>query len=186
LNAGTGNPFAGSGSPAAFLMESSLDAENGSAGTVTLHGILPGTYDLYLYSSAGNGGQTAVSQFTANGATASSGPNNGNNVLTAGQNYVLLTPIVTTNGLLNISFVGTATGLANLNGFQLSGPGAFNLFVTLGIQQSGSQITLTWPNGTLLETTNLLSPWTTNAATSPFTFTPSPTQPQKFYRVRVQ
>jgi hypothetical protein len=186
LNTGTGNPFSGSGSPAAFLMESSLTAENSSSATVTLHGVPPGTYDLYLYSSAGTAGQSAVSQFTANGDTASVGPNSGNNVLTAGANYVLITPTVTGNGLLNLSFNGTATGLANLNGFQLSGPGAYNLYVTLGIQQNGSQLSLTWANGTLLESTNLLGPWITNSASSPYTFTPASATPQKFFKVRVQ
>jgi len=186
LNTGIGNPFSGSGSPAAFLMESSLTAENSSNATVTLHGVPPGTYDLYLYSSAGTAGQSAVSQFTANGDTASVGPNSGNNVLTAGANYVLITPTVAANGLLNVSFNGTATGLANLNGFQLSGPGAYNLYVTLGVQQNGSQLRLTWANGTLLESTNLLGPWITNNASSPYTFTPTAATPQKFFKVRVQ
>jgi hypothetical protein len=186
LNSGTGNPFAGSGSPAEYLMQAALTAENNSTATVTLHGILPGTYDLYLYSSADNNGQSNVSQFTANGITATAGPNSANNVLTAGVNYVHLTPVVTGSGLLNISLVGSGTAQAQLNGFQLSGPGATNLFVTVGIQQNGSQLTLTWPNGTLLETTNLLGPWTTNGAASPYMFTPSPATPQKFYRVQVQ
>jgi hypothetical protein len=186
LNSGAGNPFYGSGSPAAFLLESSLTAENSGNATVTLHGVPMGTYNLYLYASAGTAGQSAVSQFTANGDTASAGPNSGNNALAAGANYVLITPVVSGNGLLNISFNGAATGLGILNGFQLSGPGAYNLFVNLGMQQNGSQITLTWPNGTLLETTNLLGPWTTNAAASPFTFTPSPTQAQKYYKVQVR
>jgi hypothetical protein len=35
----------------------------------TLHGLLPGTYDLYVYSCAGNLAQENVSQFTANGQT---------------------------------------------------------------------------------------------------------------------
>jgi hypothetical protein len=186
LNTGAGNPFAGSGSPAEYLMQAALTAENNSTATVTVHGILPGTYDLYLYSSAGNGGQANVSQFTANGTTASVGPNSGNNVLTAGVNYLHLTPVVTGNGLLNISLVGNGTAQAQLNGFQLSGPGATNLFVTVGIQQNGSQLTLTWPNGTLLEATNLLGPWITNGSSSPYVFTPSATTPQKFFRVQVQ
>jgi hypothetical protein len=186
LNTGFGNPFTGSGSPAENLMKAALTAEGNSTATVTLHGILPGTYDLYLYSSAGNGGQANVSQFTANGVSAIAGPNGGVNVLTEFTNYVHLTPVVTGNGLLNISLTGSGTAQAQLNGFQLSGPGATNLIVNLGIVQNGSQITLTWPNGTLLETTNLFGPWITNGAASPFVFTPSPTEPQKFYKVLVQ
>jgi hypothetical protein len=168
------------------LMQAALTAEGNSTATVTLHGILPGTYDLYLYSSAGNGGQANVSQFTANGVSTIAGPNSALNILTEHTNYVHLTPVVTGNGLLNISLVGSGTAQAQLNGFQLSGPGATNLVVTVGIQKNGSQVTLTWPNGTLLETTNLLSAWITNGAPSPFTFTPSPTEPQKFYKVQVQ
>lgn len=93
---------------------------------------------------------------------------------------------MTTNGLLNIGFVGNTTGLAQLNGFQLSGPGAFTLFVNLGFQYNGSQLILNWPNGTLLEATNVRGPWTTNVATSPFINTPSLGTPQKYFRVQVQ
>jgi len=119
INSGAGTPFNGSGSPAANLMQASLGVANANSGTVTLQGLLPRKYDLYLYSSAGNSGQTRVSQFTANGVTANSGPNSGINVLTQGTNYVHLTPTVAGDGLLNISFVGTVGGLANLNGLQL-------------------------------------------------------------------
>ena len=186
LNSGTGNPFFGSGSPVENLMQAALTAEGNSTATVTVHGIVPGTYDLYLYSSAGNGGQANVSQFAANGASAIAGPNNALNLLTENTNYVHLTPVVTGNGLLNISLTGSGTAQAQLNGFQLSGPGATNLVVNVGIQQSGSQLTLTWPSGVLLEATNILGPWITNGAASPYTFTPSQAEPQKFYKVQVQ
>jgi hypothetical protein len=49
---------------------------------------------------------------------------------------------------------------------------------------SGGRVQLQWPQGTLLETTNLLSPWKTNFAPWPYTVTP--TNAQKFYRVQVQ
>ena len=186
LNTGNNNPFAGSGSPAENLMKAFLGAENNATATVTLHGILPGTYDLYLYSSAGNAGQASVSQFIANGATGSAGPNSANNILTAGANYVHLVPTVAGNGLLNISLTGTANAFAQLNGLQLSGPGAVLPAVTIGLQTSGSQVTLTWPQGTLLEATNLPGPWTVNGAASPFTFTPGAGGAQKFFKVQVQ
>jgi hypothetical protein len=60
------------------------------------------------------------------------------------------------------------------------------LYVNLGIQVNGPQIILTWPNWTLLESTNLLGPWITNNASSPYTNIPSQVTPQKFYRVQVQ
>jgi hypothetical protein len=49
---------------------------------------------------------------------------------------------------------------------------------------SGSNLQLTWPQGTLLESSNVSGPWTTNFATSPYTV--SPTNAQMFYRIRVQ
>jgi hypothetical protein len=56
--------------------------------------------------------------------------------------------------------------------------------VSISLQRNGSNLQLTWPQGTLLESSNVLGPWTTNFATSPFTV--SPTNAQKFYRLRVQ
>ena len=127
LNSGVNTPFNGSGSPAADLMEACLGAANTNTATVTLQGLQPGIYDLYLYSSAGNSLQTEVSQFTANDAIATVGPNSANNALTAGLNYVQLTPTVGSNGVLHISLVGNVTGQASLNGLQLDGPGAVPL-----------------------------------------------------------
>jgi endoglucanase len=55
--------------------------------------------------------------------------------------------------------------------------------VTLEIQSvGGGQLELQWPSGVLLQATNLLGPWTTNAAvTSPYDVTPSAAQ--MFYKV---
>jgi hypothetical protein len=43
---------------------------------------------------------------------------------------------------------------------------------------------ITWPQGTLLEATNLAGPWMTNTATSPCTV--APTNSQMYFRVRVE
>jgi len=123
FNSGNNSPFYGSGSPAADLMEACLGAAATNAATVTVQGLSPGTYDLYLYSSAGNALQTEVSQFTANDSIATVGPNSANNVLASGVNYILLTPVVGTNGVLHLKLVGNVTGQASLNGLQLYGPG---------------------------------------------------------------
>ena len=48
---------------------------------------------------------------------------------------------------------------------------------------SGGKLVLSWSSGTLLESTNLLGPWTTNINTSPYTNS-SLTDPRHFYRVR--
>jgi hypothetical protein len=182
LNSGFANPWYGSGSPAENLMQAALGVANTNTATVTLHNLLPGTYDVYLYSSGDNAGQTNVSQFTVNSTTASAGPNDSMNVLMEGTNYVHLMPTVTGNGLLSISFVGTTEGgQAQLNSLQILGPAAGTQMFTVNIERSGLELKLTWPLGTLLESANVLGPWTTNGATSPYLFTPSTSQ--KFYRV---
>ena len=56
--------------------------------------------------------------------------------------------------------------------------------VSISLQMTNSNLRLTWPHGTLLESSNVSGPWTTNFAASPFTV--SPTNAQKFYRLRVQ
>ena len=56
--------------------------------------------------------------------------------------------------------------------------------VTLTIQNVGSNVQLSWPQGTLLEANDLAGPWTTNNAASPYSVTP--TGSRKFYRVLVQ
>jgi hypothetical protein len=58
------------------------------------------------------------------------------------------------------------------------------LGVPISISPSAPNIVVSWPLGTLLEATNILGPWTTNAVTSPYTN--APTEPAKFYRVIVQ
>ena len=45
----------------------------------------------------------------------------------------------------------------------------------------GNGLTLTWPQGTLLQAPTVNGPWTTNSASSPYT---APmTEPQQYYRV---
>jgi hypothetical protein len=56
--------------------------------------------------------------------------------------------------------------------------------VTLTITPSGPNVVLSWPQGTLLQATNVTGPWTTNNAASPYT-TPA-TNAQTFYRVQVR
>ncbi|MGB7768808.1 MAG: hypothetical protein WBN22_08140 [Verrucomicrobiia bacterium] len=56
------------------------------------------------------------------------------------------------------------------------------LAATPAIQWSGSNLQVNWDYGTLLEATNLTGPWTTNAATPPYVF--SPTNPALFFRTQ--
>jgi hypothetical protein len=54
----------------------------------------------------------------------------------------------------------------------------------IAIQPFGSNVVLTWPQGTLLQATNLTGSWVTNPATSPSTvFT---TNTQMFFRLQIQ
>ena len=62
--------------------------------------------------------------------------------------------------------------------------GGLPLPVDLTIQQSGNNVIITWPAGTLLQADDVTGPWTTNNATSPYTNTP--TASQQFYRVKVR
>lgn len=58
--------------------------------------------------------------------------------------------------------------------------------VTIQVKVTASGLELSWSEGTLLESVNLKD-WTPVAgATSPFPVTPSPTVPQKFYKVQVR
>jgi hypothetical protein len=68
------------------------------------------------------------------------------------------------------------------SGLQITPPPT-SVPLTFARGSSGS-FTLTWSQGSLLQSTNVVGPWTTNsAATSPFTV--SPTGPRMFYRVYV-
>jgi PKD repeat protein len=124
LNSGINTPFYGTGSPE-DLMQACLEVQNTNTGTVTIQGLQAGTYDLYLYSSAGNALQTPVTRFAANGSYDEAGPNNNASALAVEVNYVHLTPVVSASGVLTVSLAGLGgTADASLNGLQLSGPGA--------------------------------------------------------------
>jgi hypothetical protein len=60
---------------------------------------------------------------------------------------------------------------------------ATTVSVVLDIQRVGSNVQLTWPQGTLLEAPGVTGPWTTNSAPSPYTFSPTGT---RFFRVLVR
>jgi hypothetical protein len=77
------------------------------------------------------------------------------------------------------SAVNTGSGQITV----LSPPGG-PFTTTLVVQQSGSNLSLSWTNGgTLQTTTNLTSPWTTVVgASSPYTVIPT-NKPAQFYRV---
>ncbi len=55
--------------------------------------------------------------------------------------------------------------------------------IRLTIQRVGSDVQLSWPQGTLLEATNVAGPYSDKTNASPYTFTPTATQ--KYFRVKV-
>lgn len=59
--------------------------------------------------------------------------------------------------------------------------GATGTSTMLTATRNGLNVQLSWPFGTLLESTSLTGPWTTNSATSPYQI--APVSPLKFYRV---
>ncbi|MDD5140172.1 MAG: hypothetical protein PHY43_07950 [Verrucomicrobiales bacterium] len=61
----------------------------------------------------------------------------------------------------NVQFYSAAIGVPNLLKI---------------IPVGGGQVQVTWPQGTLLQAPAVTGPWTTNVATSPYTFTPSGSQ----------
>jgi hypothetical protein len=95
------------------------------------------------------------------------------------------------NNLTTRVFNGVIDEVAVFN-YDLSAAQLLNLYttgggllpVTLTITPSGPNVVLSWPQGTLLQATNVTGPWTTNIATSPYT-TPA-TNAQTFYRVQVR
>lgn len=54
----------------------------------------------------------------------------------------------------------------------------------IAIQPAGSNLVLTWPQGTLLQATNLMGPWVTNSAASPNLVLA--TNAQMFFRLQLQ
>jgi glucuronoarabinoxylan endo-1,4-beta-xylanase len=53
----------------------------------------------------------------------------------------------------------------------------------ISLRQAGYSEILSWPQGTLLQATSVLGPWTTNFATSPYTNPTTTVYPQMFYRL---
>ena len=98
---------------------------------------------------------------------------------TMGANYCIFTNL--TGGAFDLLITNGNYG--GVNALEIvANPAPTNLALGFGLR-SGNLI-LNWPQGTLLQATNVLGPWTTNYSASPYTSTPA--APQMFYRVRVQ
>ena len=100
---------------------------------------------------------------------------------TVGANYMVLTGLTNDSIVIHAVMYGYQEAL---NGFQIVPVLGSTPVVTLVSTVSGSSLTLSWPQGTLQTATNLLGPWMSSPATSPFTDTM--TNAMEFYRVKVQ
>jgi hypothetical protein len=92
----------------------------------------------------------------------------------------------------NVYVVGTfkATATTQVITPGIGGGGAYvacvivrNIAPSPTITQSGSNLVVTWPGGTLLQAPAITGPWTTNHSSSPLTV--APTAPTMFYRTQV-
>jgi hypothetical protein len=107
-----------------------------------------------------------------------------------GNNWRIGNDDVNNNNLSTRSFAGYIDEVAVFN-YSMTGAQLLNLynkagipFVNVNIQSLGGNVVVSWPQGTLLEATAVTGPWTTNAATSPYTNAPA--SAQKYYRVQVR
>jgi hypothetical protein len=85
----------------------------------------------------------------------------------------------------HVAIYGQSLGAAQITGLYDAAAGIAPP-VTLSVAASGTNVVLSWNGGgQLLQATNVVGPWTTNAAAaSPYLVTPS--GPHMFYRVLVK
>jgi hypothetical protein len=60
------------------------------------------------------------------------------------------------------------------------------LLVTLTIEASNGIVTIGWPGGSLQSATNVVGPWDDVTNAVPPSYQVTPTDPQQFFRVKVQ
>ena len=169
------NSWGWTSTPTIPLLDSAADAYTPG----TFQFALPnGLYNLVLFScngtEAGNGKGGAV--FTVNGVSQSTSPTTDTSFI-LNNNYVVYTNVVVSGATLAGTWFGP-NDYGSLNGAQIQ---YFGPYVPLSIQNTNSQLKLSWSPGTLLEATNLTGPWVTNTASSPYLVTPSGAR--MFFRV---
>ncbi|MDR3459725.1 MAG: Ig-like domain-containing protein [Verrucomicrobiae bacterium] len=149
-------------------------------------GINDGNWHMVAYTYTGMPGQSGNGRLYVDGALVAS-----NTVATAPAGNGLDAWIGGSpdygDRFLPAYIANAAVFAQSLNAAQVNGiyngqwiPGA----QTIAITRSGSNVILNWQTGTLLESTNLLGPWTTNSAAVPGYTVPA-TNSTKFFRLRV-
>lgn len=102
------------------------------------------------------------------------------NVPGATNNQMTLTGVTTNNsGYYQLVFTGGGLSVTS-SVVQLT----VNPPVSINVQQAGGNFVLRWPQGLLLESTNVTGPWTTNNTVSHYTNQPN--NPRMFYKILVQ
>jgi hypothetical protein len=106
-----------------------------------------------------------------------------------GDNSFLFTGVQVSGGTL-LTDIGTYQGEAEFNGVQLqllSYASTLNSTVlTNTFSGINHTVTLSWPEGTLQTSTNLLGPWTTIPLAPPFSYTTATSQKQQYFRLKLQ
>jgi hypothetical protein len=91
-----------------------------------------------------------------------------------------------TGEIYGVLFYNTALSAGQVNYFITPPPipaPSFSVKPAVTTGPNGKQFVMTWTYGTLLQATNVLGPWTTNPATSPYTVIVS-NAPQKFFKLQ--
>jgi Concanavalin A-like lectin/glucanases superfamily len=172
--------------------------------SLQFHGLPDGTYNLCFYGCDGSfndRGTTFVAHDAKNGAQVA-GTVNASPILPLqqGVNFVVMSNVHVAGGTLNVDIKPTTplpthdpNTEADFNGVQLQlvsydvPPPTVILngsVVTNGV--GGSSMTLSWPEGILQTSTNLLGPWNSIYSPSPVTLPVTTTSSAQFYRVKVE
>jgi hypothetical protein len=177
------------GSPTAVttLLDQYLIASSG----LTLQGVPDGTYNIVLYGIDGSFHDKGAT-FTvhgANGDQSASVANVQDGYFSPGDNSWLFTNVQVAGGTL-LTDIGAYHGEAEFNGVQLqllSYASTLNSTVLTNVFSSvNGTVTLSWPEGTLQTSTNLLGPWTTITLAPPFSYTTATSQKQQYFRLKLQ
>lgn len=169
------NPNAPQGVQAAFVQKT---------GTISqaISGFIPGVGYTLSFSAAERPNNAQSWNVTINGAVIASF-NPGSSATTYTNYLANFTATATTQ---TVTFVGTdligGDNTIFIDNVLITSPPNLSS-TTLSLQQSGDNLVLRWPQGVLLEATNLSGPWTTNTAASPYTNKPA--SRKMFYRLQL-
>jgi hypothetical protein len=171
-----GNPTAPQGVQAAFVQRTGYISQ-------AISGFSPGINYTISFLAAERSNNAQSWNVTVNGAVIASF-----NPGSSATSYINYTATFTaTAATETVAFVGTdlagGDNTVFIDNVRITVPPIL-LPVNLNIQQSGGNLVLSWPQGVLLQATNITGPWAANNATSPYTNQPN--NPQMFFRVQVQ